>query len=267
MPTVDADGATLAYDTVGDGPPLVLVNGGFQDRMQWLFVTSGLAESCRVVAFDARGHGDSTGRITDPFDGRDDILTIIDTLRLGPAHVVAHSGGGLLALHAAIARPDLFASLSLHEPALLGLLDGDAAAEASQLFQTTWRLIRGGDGEAALRGFMAALGGDWNQIPPPFQQRMLRHVDNYSGDWFGDLTHSIWHLDPAELTSLGCPMQLTRGSLSPPLLQAVNDRAAGALPGATVSVIDGAGHMAMVEQPARFTDAIVAFTVGRTASC
>lgn len=220
-----------------------------------------------VVTVDSRGHGDSTGRLIDPFDGREDILAVIDILGSGPAHVVAHSGGGLLALHAAVARPDLFASLTLHEPAVLGLLEGEAAAEARRLFESTWWLIRDGEGEAALRGFIGAVGGDWSQIPAPFQQRMLRHVDNYRGAWFGDLAHPIWHLDPAAMASLTCPIQLTRGTLSPPLLQALNDRVVAALPDAHVSVIDGAGHMAMVEQPARFAEAVISFTTRRIRSC
>jgi pimeloyl-ACP methyl ester carboxylesterase len=43
-------------------------------------------------------------------------------LELGPARVVANSFGSIVALNAAIRRPEVFATLIAHEPPLLGML-------------------------------------------------------------------------------------------------------------------------------------------------
>ena len=43
----------------------------------------------------------------------------------GPTHVLASSGGGEIALKLPVLRPDLVASLSLHEPSLHGILRDD----------------------------------------------------------------------------------------------------------------------------------------------
>ena len=69
------------------------------------------------LRFDMRGHGESSGQL-----GRVKLTELVDDAvrileRIGPAFVVGSSLGGLVASHAAAARPDLFRRLALLAPA------------------------------------------------------------------------------------------------------------------------------------------------------
>jgi pimeloyl-ACP methyl ester carboxylesterase len=248
----------IAYEIAGSGDPLVLVNGGFLEHTQWMLVVPLLAESFRVVTFDLPGHGQSTGNVEDPVAVLEDITMLVETLDVGPAHVHGQSGGGLIALQLAARRPDLLRSVSVHEPAVMGLLTGAGATAAQEIFAVTASKIRAGDTEGALSAFMEFVGGDWSLVPQPFQAAMCRNAASY-GPSFGDLTHPIWHLDASAIARFPHPIQLTRGDQSPPWLQDLSDCVEKAIAGIEVTVIEDAGHMAMVDQPARYAAALTAF--------
>ena len=60
METVTSrDGTSIAFDRLGDGPPVVLVCGGSVDRMANAGLASALASDFTVYNFDRRGRGDS----------------------------------------------------------------------------------------------------------------------------------------------------------------------------------------------------------------
>jgi pimeloyl-ACP methyl ester carboxylesterase len=97
------DGTRIAYDELGEGPPVVLVGGAFNTR------TFGpnkglsplLAERFTVINYDRRGRGDSTD--TAPYSVQreiEDLEALIDEAG-GSAHVFGISSGAALALEAA----------------------------------------------------------------------------------------------------------------------------------------------------------------------
>ncbi|WP_329359639.1 alpha/beta fold hydrolase [Streptomyces sp. NBC_01483] len=61
MQITSSDGVRIAFETVGCGPPLVLVHGFFGQRSTWRSAShvDALADSYRLVLIDARGHGGS----------------------------------------------------------------------------------------------------------------------------------------------------------------------------------------------------------------
>jgi pimeloyl-ACP methyl ester carboxylesterase len=66
MPTAFAaspDGARIAYEVFGAGPPVILLHGGGQTKAVWREAgwTDRLGESFRLIAMDVRGNGDSDG--------------------------------------------------------------------------------------------------------------------------------------------------------------------------------------------------------------
>jgi non-heme chloroperoxidase len=54
-----SDGVDLRYTAAGHGPPVVLVHGWCQSAAGWQHQIDGMARSCRVIAYDQRGHGQS----------------------------------------------------------------------------------------------------------------------------------------------------------------------------------------------------------------
>ena len=60
MPTTTTpDGVTIAFDAIGEGPPLVLVHGITESRAAWDPLVPALSADHTVVAIDMRGHGES----------------------------------------------------------------------------------------------------------------------------------------------------------------------------------------------------------------
>jgi len=127
MATITVNGVRLAYDEAGAGPPVVWVHGGFTGRRGADLVAPLLAERYRVITYDRRGHSQServpghqgvTAQVTD-------LAALIEHLDAAPAHLLANSDGGEIALKLAVRRPELVASLCLNEPSLHGILPDD----------------------------------------------------------------------------------------------------------------------------------------------
>ncbi|MFD2398210.1 alpha/beta fold hydrolase [Prauserella oleivorans] len=95
--TVEVDGRTLAYATLGEGEEVVvLVHGYGGDKNSWLFVQEPLSQTRTVHALDLPGHGESS---KDVGDGSLDtlagaVLGFLEAKGIERAHLVGHSLGG-----------------------------------------------------------------------------------------------------------------------------------------------------------------------------
>ena len=115
---VSKDGTTIAFDRVGDGPPLILVGGAFQHRA--IDLTSArlaelLAPRLTVFLYDRRGRGDSGDTAPYAVEREIEDLEALIVKAGGSAHVFGLSSGGALALEAA-AQGARIVSLALYEP-------------------------------------------------------------------------------------------------------------------------------------------------------
>jgi pimeloyl-ACP methyl ester carboxylesterase len=111
------DGTTLAFDRVGQGPPVVLVHGAFTDRTHPTLagVASALAPWFTVFNYDRRGRGGSGD--TQPYAVEreiEDLAAVIEVAG-GSAMVFGGSSGAGLALEAA-ARAPAISRLAVWEP-------------------------------------------------------------------------------------------------------------------------------------------------------
>jgi pimeloyl-ACP methyl ester carboxylesterase len=86
-------------------------------------IMSGLATEYRVTAYDLRGHGSSDVTPTGYTSAEmtEDFKKLHAALRLGPAILVGHSFGAIVAMHTAVLYPDLVAGLILADPFFPGL--------------------------------------------------------------------------------------------------------------------------------------------------
>jgi len=105
-----------------DGPAMVFAHGFGCDQGMWRLVAPAFEASHHVVLFDHVGAGGSDVSAYDParyarLDGyAADVVEILDELALGPVTFVAHSVSTMIAVLAAIDRPDLFDRLVLVGP-------------------------------------------------------------------------------------------------------------------------------------------------------
>ena len=97
----------IAWESTGDGAPVLLVQGLGYARWGWDPVVPGLAERFRVLTFDNRGIGESD-KPAGPYTAREmaaDALQVLDEAGLERAHVVGSSLGGMIAQEVAAAAP------------------------------------------------------------------------------------------------------------------------------------------------------------------
>ena len=98
----------IKWDSHGDGPALLLVQGLGYGRWGWDPVVPRLAERFRVLTFDNRGIGESD-KPEGPYTARmmaGDALQVLDEAGVDRAHVAGASLGGMIAQELAVLAPD-----------------------------------------------------------------------------------------------------------------------------------------------------------------
>jgi pimeloyl-ACP methyl ester carboxylesterase len=110
MPHIAAlDGIRLYYEEAGVRTPVIFVHEYAGDYRTWEMQMRHFSRAHRCVTFSQRGYPPSDV----PQDGakysqdiaRDDVIAVMDTLKIDKAHVVGHSMGGYTALHVGIHAP------------------------------------------------------------------------------------------------------------------------------------------------------------------
>jgi pimeloyl-ACP methyl ester carboxylesterase len=254
--TADVNGVELNYERIGSGQPLVLVHGSWADGRHWLRVARELQDGFAVISYDRRGHGRSAGSHRHIADDVDDLAALIEHADAAPAHVVAGSLGGAVALRLAASRPDLFRSLALHEPALPGLLGG-AARGGGQGGPIVERLEAGEDEEAARLFADSSLGdGAWDELGAAERSGFL---DN-GRVWRAEMADAeAFSIDPATLAGFERPAIVSVGTESPPFFNTIAAALAEALPQAEVRTLQGAGHLPHLSHPREYAELVQSF--------
>ncbi|WP_436927730.1 alpha/beta fold hydrolase [Halosimplex amylolyticum] len=118
------DGVRLHYArTGGDGPPLVVAHGVFDDGLCRIPLARDLADEYDVILYDARGHGQSDAPEAGygPDDRAADLVGLLDELDLQDPILLGHSMGGDTVLATAANYPDRPRAVVAVDPAgLLG---------------------------------------------------------------------------------------------------------------------------------------------------
>src|SRR5258708_31865253 len=114
------DGTTIALERLGNGPPLILVVGAFNERATGLPLANFLAPQFSVFTYDRRGRGDSGDTAPYAIDREVEDLDALIAHTGGTAAVFGYSSGALLALKAA-ARGLAITRLALYEPPFMVL--------------------------------------------------------------------------------------------------------------------------------------------------
>ena len=152
-----SDGTTIAYDQLGSGPPLLLVDGAFCSRS--FGPMPGLAKLLKdrftVVCYDRRGRGDSGD--TQPYAVAreiDDIKALVNAMG-GEAFIYGTSSGAVLAARA-VAAGVRAKKLAMYEPPLA--LDGTHYPKPADYMEQTTAHLREGRRADAIKLFMKVVG-------------------------------------------------------------------------------------------------------------
>ncbi|MET0819621.1 MAG: alpha/beta hydrolase [Aeromicrobium sp.] len=162
-----------------DGAPVMLMVHGFGcDQSMFHRLVPYLHDTFRIVLFDHVGSGGSDIDAYDPaeYDTLDryvvDLIEVCEALSLRDVTVVAHSIGAMMAIDAAVRRPDLFAQMVLLAPspsylddAASGYVGGMSRRDVDELLSSlddnhlAWAsamapVVMGGENPAELAGEM-----------------------------------------------------------------------------------------------------------------
>jgi 2-succinyl-6-hydroxy-2,4-cyclohexadiene-1-carboxylate synthase len=248
MPSQAPDGFTtngLHYRSEGRGPTVVLIHAFHMDLREWDDIVPLVAATNRIVRYDVRGHGRS--KITVPLPSSvDDLLSLLDELKVRRASLVGLSMGSNVALDFALTHPGRVERLVLLSPGLAGI----KASGSLDWMQPIGAAVRSGDSRrAAELWWEGPLLSGVRQAGPSAARYRSVVIDNAS----------VWtlgapppQLDPPagkRLNEIKAPVVAAAGALDRSgSLEFVRMIAEGVPQGRAI-VIEGAGHMLAIEKP------------------
>jgi pimeloyl-ACP methyl ester carboxylesterase len=245
-----------------DAPLVVLAHGFPAARWLWAGVLPRLATAgWRAAAPDLRGFGESTlGTPADPpsLDRyADDLARVVDALGGAPAVVGGLSLGGYVTLAFWRRHPALARALVLADTRA----EGDAA-DARARRDALVRLARTeGGGAVAATQVDAALGRGTREGAPERVAEFRARLGDPDAEGVAAALVAMRDRPDATplLAGITVPTLVVGGAddaITPPrTLRAL----AAAIPGARLTLLDGAGHASAWEQPDAFADALLAF--------
>jgi non-heme chloroperoxidase len=251
---VELAGRSLRYVECGAGRPVVLLHGYTDSWHSFRLVLPALAAHGRCLAVDLRGHGGSA------YDGDDyspgafaaDVVGLLDAV--GPAAVVGHSMGSLIARRVALARPDLVDRL-----VLVGAPLRVSAAAVRELVAEV-ALFGAAVPRSFAEAFQAACVHNRGSVPEGFFAGCVDASAAVSPRaWRGALAGMLADDLTARLGEIGCPALVLGGredAFFGPDEQAALARA---LPRGRLLLYDGVGHSPHWERPGPFVRDVAAF--------
>ena len=116
MPKTEVDGVNLVYEIHGAGDPIVLAHGFSASRALFRSQVQILSKEYQVIVYDQRGHGESDkpeGEYS-PFVFAADLDALLEKLRIKRTVVLGHSMGSMMAQVFALTYPERLRGLILY---------------------------------------------------------------------------------------------------------------------------------------------------------
>ena len=236
-----SDGTAIAFDRLGDGPPVILVCGQSTDRSSNAPLAALLASDFTALNYDRRGRGDSGD--TQPYAVEREVedLDALIAAAGGPAPVFGYSSGAVLALRAAAAGSAI-TRLALYEPPFL--VDDSRPRPPADLGRQVADLVAAGRrGEAVELYQLQGVGLPEEVVlqlrHAPFRPGLeaIAHTLAYDAEITGDLSV------PTELAaSVRQPTLVIDGSESWGFLRSAAAALADALPNGRRRTLAGQTH-------------------------
>ncbi|MCJ1301137.1 hypothetical protein MMC08_003936 [Hypocenomyce scalaris] len=159
--TVENEGASLKVWHQGQGPLLILIQGGGGDGARFNEAFSSLTYHYKVCTYDRRGNGQSTvakPRILNPMESARDVTAIIRALGYSKAALFGTSSGGIIALQVAESYPEFVDRIVVHEIPILSILPEESIRKVDAGYAVYQTYLEHG-AEAALVQFRSGVTG------------------------------------------------------------------------------------------------------------
>ena len=257
-------GIEMAYDDLGRGSPVVFLHGFPFDRSMWREQAEALSATCRVVAPDLRGHGETTV-VNDPAtmeEMAEDVAALLNGLGMERAVVCGLSMGGYVALAFFRKYSERVRALVLADTRPQA--DTDEGRRARE--ETAQRALKDGMEPIADAMLPKLLSSSTRESRPDIVERVRAMVlGTRPAGAAAALRGMALRRDQTDLLPLiNAPTLIVVGSedaITPPSdAEAMHEK----IEGSRLLRIEGAGHVSNVERPEEFNRALVDFLNGLT---
>lgn len=262
MPSATVGSIAIYYEVSGHGPPVVCVPGWTLNHRLWDAVVPLLDARFTLIRPDVRGTGRSSSgkhleysRVADA----EDLAGLLDALGMDAVHLVGHSKGARTSMVFAMRHPERSLSVSCigsgepHPSAGPPTFRSVARAWAEKARDEARK--RGPEAALAMLGSAKLLGK--MRASPSRVRQLRRAMEGYRAD---DLLSEVPARDfdtDEGVRRLSCPVLFVAGDQDPFLPECRYAHAHVA--GSRLTVLDGCGHMAPLENPERVADALLDF--------
>jgi pimeloyl-ACP methyl ester carboxylesterase len=258
------DGRTQLYwESVGSGPPVMLIHGLGLSGGAWWRTVDALSPSMRVITFDHRGIGRSESNsyayTTEAM--ADDVASILDELSIDRVHVYGFSLGGMVAQQVALRHPDRVRALVLGGTHAGGRHAEYPDAEVLAFFrrrarmaseQAAWASVPYNYGPRARAELVDLIAEDIERrLSNPFNERVYR----------AHLLAASMHNCYGRLDRIRAPTLVVHGKRDRVIPVANAHMIAQRVPGAKLQTLELAGHLYATEEPT-VDEEIAAFFAG-----
>lgn len=251
--------APIAWRETGSGEPVVFLHAMVTSSLGWEPQIAGLSDLYRCIVWDMPGYGGTPTAAADA--DMADMLTLLSefvttTLGLRSAHFVGLSVGGMMLQHLAARHPELTRSITLIDCSPKFGFGGDSSPEAF----LTW--VKDSLDTQPLPEFCRNMIGSI-VAPDASKAAVEASVTAMSAATRGGLELAArliaGHDALALLGNIRCPTLVMAGEYDRETPPSYAQALAAAIPGANLSIIPGAGHIANLEAPDAVTERLRTF--------
>jgi pimeloyl-ACP methyl ester carboxylesterase len=234
----EANGIKIHYAIYGQGSPVIFVHGGLANTDYWGNQVPAVAAHHTVVLMDSRGHGRST-RDARPYGYdlmADDVVALMDVLKIPKADVVGWSDGGILGIDLAMRHKDRV---------------GKVFAFAANT--VTSGVVEGVEKNPTFAAYIDRAGHEYSEhsaTPKEYDA----FVDQISKMW---ADQPNWTDD--QLKAIDTPILVVDGDHDEAIKRSHTEYIAATIPHAGLLILPSASHFAFLQDPDQFNFAILHF--------
>jgi pimeloyl-ACP methyl ester carboxylesterase len=234
----NANGISIYYAVYGKGSPVILLHGGLANADYWGNQIKALAPHHAVIVMDSRGHGRSTrdSRLYGYDLMADDVVALMDVLKVPKADIVGWSDGAILGLDLAMRHPD----------------------RVNKIFAFAANTVTSGVKD----------GLEKNPTFAAFIERAGHEYEAHSAtpkeyDAFVAQISKMWASQPnwtdAQLKAITAPVLVADGDHDEAIKREHTEYIASTIPRAGLLILPNASHFAFLQDPALFNYAVLQF--------
>ncbi|MET0431234.1 MAG: alpha/beta hydrolase [Hyphomicrobium sp.] len=239
---IKANGISIHYALYGKGSPVVFLHGGLANTDYWGHQVPAVAAHHTVILVDSRGHGRST-RDARPYGYdlmADDVVSVLDALKIPKADIVGWSDGGILGIDLALRHKD----------------------RVGKVFAFAANTVTSGVKE----------GVEKNPTFAAYIERAGHEYETHSAtpkeyNAFVDQISKMWAEQPnwtdEQLKSIDTPILVVDGDHDEAIKRDHTEYIAATIPHAGLLILPNVSHFAFLQDPALFIFALLHFLDGK----